>query len=98
MPKPGGMAGGGIGFYGPSSYFFVRWDPTVECGWGGGGDVAGSIGPGVLAQKLRHKGARAQPGKRELRKLQRSLAEHLTKQKPLETSGASVPSDCWGNR
>ncbi|MEN9231280.1 MAG: PspA/IM30 family protein [Thermostichus sp. DG02_5_bins_236] len=67
--------------------------------WSVGGAVA-VVSLGVLAQKLRRKGARTQPPKRDLRKLQGSLAEHLTEQKHLERQlqAAKQQADTWLER
>ncbi|MFQ3612865.1 MAG: PspA/IM30 family protein [Cyanobacteriota bacterium] len=67
--------------------------------WGVGGAVA-VVSLGVLAQKLRRKGARTQPPNRDLRKLQGSLAEQLTEQKHLERQlqAAKQQADIWLER
>lgn len=67
--------------------------------WSVGGAVA-VVSLGLLAQQWRRKGARTQPLKRELRKLQGSLAEHLTEQKHLERQlqAAKQQVEVWVER
>ncbi|MCF2971502.1 PspA/IM30 family protein [Synechococcus sp. Nb3U1] len=67
--------------------------------WSVGGAVA-VVSLGLLAQQWRRKGAKTQPLKQELRKLQGSLAEHLTEQKHLERQlqAAKQQVEVWVER